>query len=46
MTVFILLELGFYFRGGSKLDELVENIFLNIIFIEVPLFAVLRTGCS
>ncbi len=24
MTVFILLELGFYFRGGSKLDELVE----------------------
>ena len=42
MTVFILLELGFYFRGGSKLDELVENIFLNIIFIEVPLYCCIK----
>lgn len=37
MALFIGSELSFYVFGNSKSAELVENIFANLIFIELPL---------
>lgn len=42
LTVFIGSELSFYFFGNSKSAELVENIFANQIFIQVPLFLLVK----
>lgn len=41
-TMFIALELSFLFFGKSKPDEFVENIFSNIIVVEVPLYLCIK----
>lgn len=42
LTLFIGSELSFYIFGNSKSAELVENIFSNLIFIQVPLFLLVK----
>ncbi len=41
-TMFIALELSFLFFGKSKPDEFAENIFSNIIVVEVPLYLCIK----
>ena len=41
-AIFIGSELTFYFSGNSKGAELVENIFSNIIWVQVPVFLVAK----
>lgn len=41
-TMFIALELSFFFFGKSKLDELLENIFSNVVIIEIPLYLCIK----
>lgn len=42
LTVFILSEFGFYYREGSRFDELAQNIFLNLIFIKIPIYCCVK----
>ena len=42
LALFIGSELSFYYFGNSKAAELVENIFANMNFVQVPLFLLLK----
>ena len=41
-TMFLGSELSFYFFGNSKSAELAENIFANLIFVQAPLYLLLK----
>lgn len=41
-SIFIFLELSFFLSGNSKLSELLENIYANIIVIEVPAYLCIK----
>ena len=41
-AIFVGSELTFFFTGNSKGAELVENIFLNIIWVLIPVFLVAK----
>lgn len=44
---FLFCELSFYVFGNSKPAELIENVLLNFIIVEIPLFLLLKnTICS
>ena len=42
VVAFVILEVSFYINGNSKLAELIENMFANAIFVEVPLFLLIK----
>ena len=42
LAMFIGSELSFYVFGNSKSAELVENIFANLIFVQAPLFLLVK----
>lgn len=42
LAVFVLLESRFYFRGGSKPEEVTENVFSNMIFLKIPLYCCIK----
>ena len=41
-AIFIGSELTFFFSGNSKVAELVENVFSNIIWVQVPTFLLVK----
>jgi len=41
-ALFVLSELSFYFFGNSKAAELYENVSANTIFLDVPLFLLIK----
>lgn len=42
LTILTLSELNFYLFQSLKPDELIENIFQNIIFIKIPLYCCIK----
>lgn len=41
-SVFLFSEIYFYIFGNSKFSEFLENIYKNIIFLEVPIFICIK----
>ena len=41
-AIFVGSELTFFFAGNSKVAELIENIFSNIIWVQIPVFLVVK----
>lgn len=44
VVILELSELAFYFFGNSKSAEVIENILLNIIIVQVPLFLLIKNS--
>lgn len=44
LAVFFGSELSFYFFGNSKSAELAENVFSNVIFLQLPLFFLVKNA--
>ncbi len=42
VVTFVIMEVSFYINGNSKLAELIENMFASAVFVEVPLFLLVK----
>ncbi|MCI8549944.1 MAG: hypothetical protein HFI68_05015 [Lachnospiraceae bacterium] len=42
LTIFLVLELSFFFFGNSKSAEVLENLFSNLILFEVPVYLAIK----
>lgn len=41
-VLFLLTEVSFYITGNSKMAEVIENVFANLIFVEIPIYLILK----
>lgn len=42
ISIFLFSEISFYILGNSKFSEFLENIYKNIIFLEIPIYICIK----